>query len=65
LIEVSEAHESPMKRDKPEEIVALLRQIEVGIASGKSTPQAPGKSCDKRPVDLQNMPRKGGQATKG
>ena len=29
-----------MKRYKPEEIVSLLRQIEVGIANGKSTPQA-------------------------
>ena len=29
-----------MKRYKPEEIVALLRQTEVGIANGKSTPQA-------------------------
>ncbi len=30
----------PMKRYKPEQIVALLRQIEVGIATGKTTPQA-------------------------
>jgi putative transposase len=30
----------PMKRCKPERIVALLRQIEVGIANGKTTPQA-------------------------
>jgi hypothetical protein len=30
----------PMKRYKPEQIVALLRQIEVEIANGKSTPQA-------------------------
>jgi putative transposase len=30
----------PMKRYKPEQIVTLLRQIEVGIASGKTTPQA-------------------------
>jgi putative transposase len=30
----------PMKRYKPEQIVTLLRQIEVGIANGKTTPQA-------------------------
>ena len=30
----------PMKRYKPEQIVTVLRQIEVEIANGKSTPQA-------------------------
>jgi putative transposase len=30
----------PMKRYKPEQIVNLLRQIEVQIANGKTTPQA-------------------------
>ena len=30
----------PMKKHKPEQIVVLLRQIEVEIANGKSTPQA-------------------------
>jgi putative transposase len=30
----------PIKRCKPEQIVALLRQIEVGIANGKTTLQA-------------------------
>jgi len=30
----------PMKWYKPEQIVSLLRQIEVGIANGKTTPQA-------------------------
>ena len=30
----------PMKRYKPEQIVTLLRQVEVGLANGKSTPQA-------------------------
>jgi transposase-like protein len=30
----------PMKRYKPEQIVNLLRQIEVEIANGKTTPQA-------------------------
>jgi transposase-like protein len=29
-----------MKKHKPEQIVALLRQIEVDIANGKTTPQA-------------------------
>ena len=29
-----------MKRYKPEQIVTVLRQIEVAVASGKSTPQA-------------------------
>ena len=30
----------PIKRYKPEQIVAVLRQIEVEIANGKTTPQA-------------------------
>jgi putative transposase len=30
----------PMKRYKPEQIVNLLPQIEVGISNGKTTPQA-------------------------
>ena len=30
----------PMKRHKPEQIVNLLRQIEVEVANGKTTPQA-------------------------
>lgn len=30
----------PMTRYKPEQIVTLLRQIEVAIANGKTTPQA-------------------------
>ena len=30
----------PIKRFKPEQIVTLLRQIEVEIANGKTTPQA-------------------------
>jgi hypothetical protein len=29
----------PIRRYKPEQIVTLLRQIEVGIANGKTTPQ--------------------------
>jgi putative transposase len=30
----------PMKKYKPEQIVTLLRQVEVEIANGKTTPQA-------------------------
>ncbi len=30
----------PMQRYKPEQIVTVLRQIEVPVANGKSTPQA-------------------------
>ena len=30
----------PMEKHKPEQIVTVLRQIEVQIASGKTTPQA-------------------------
>ena len=30
----------PMQRYKPEQIVTVLRQIEVAVANGKSTPQA-------------------------
>ena len=30
----------PMSKYKPEQIVTLLRQIEVEIANGKTTPQA-------------------------
>ena len=30
----------PIQRYKPEQVVTMLRQIEVSIASGKTTPQA-------------------------
>ena len=30
----------PIKKYKPEQIVTLLRQVEVGLANGKTTPQA-------------------------
>jgi putative transposase len=30
----------PMKKHKPEQIVALLRQLEVEIANGKTTSEA-------------------------
>ena len=35
----------PIKRYKPEQIVTMLRQIEVSIANGKPTPQA-GKEAE-------------------
>jgi putative transposase len=30
----------PIRKYKPEQIVTLLRQVEVGLANGKNTPQA-------------------------
>ena len=30
----------PMQKYKPEQIVTVLRQIEVAVANGKTTPQA-------------------------
>jgi putative transposase len=43
----------PMKRYKPEQIVTLLRQIEVGIANGKPTPQA----CKEAKITIQTYYR--------
>ena len=43
----------PTKRYKPEEIVTRLRQIEVGIANGKSTPQA----CKEAEINTQTYYR--------
>jgi putative transposase len=43
----------PTKRCKPEEIVTLLRQIEVAIANGKSTPQA----CKEAEINTQTYYR--------
>ena len=43
----------PMKKHKPEQIVALLRQIEVEIANGKSTPQA----CKETEITVQTVGR--------
>jgi hypothetical protein len=43
----------PMKKHKPEQIVALLRQIEGGIANGKSTPQA----CKEAEITIQTYYR--------
>jgi hypothetical protein len=42
-----------IKRYKPEQIVELLRQIEVGIANGKTTPQA----CKKAEITVQTYYR--------
>lgn len=43
----------PMKRYKPEQIVALLRQIEVEMANGKTTPQA----CKEAEITIQTFYR--------
>jgi putative transposase len=43
----------PMKRYKPEQIVTMLRQIEVGIANGKTTPQA----CKEAEITVQTFYR--------
>jgi transposase-like protein len=43
----------PMKRYKAEQIVTLLRQIEVGIATGKPTPQA----CKEAEITIQTYYR--------
>jgi putative transposase len=42
-----------MRRYKPEQIVNLLRQIEVGIANGKTTPQA----CKEAEITVQTYYR--------
>src|SRR5664279_381166 len=39
----------PIKRYKPEQIVTMLRQIEVSIANGKTTPQA----CKEAEITIQ------------
>ena len=43
----------PIKRYKAEQIVTLLRQIEVGIANGKTTPQA----CKEAEITVQTFYR--------
>jgi putative transposase len=43
----------PIQRYKPEQIVAMLRQIEVGIANGKTTPQA----CKEAAITVQTFYR--------
>ena len=43
----------PIKRYKPEQIVTMLRQIEVGIANGKTTPQV----CKEAGITVQTFYR--------
>ena len=43
----------PTRRFKPEQIVTLLRQIEVAIANGRSTPQA----CKEAEITTQSYYR--------
>jgi putative transposase len=43
----------PIRKYKPEQIVTLLRQVEVGLANGKSTPQA----CKEAEVTAQTYYR--------
>ena len=43
----------PIKRYKPEQIVTLLRQIEVSIANGRTTPQA----CKEAAITVQTYYR--------
>jgi putative transposase len=43
----------PMKRYKPEQIVTLLRQIEVEMANGKTAPQA----CKEAEITVQTYYR--------
>jgi transposase-like protein len=43
----------PIKRYKPEQIVTMLRQIEVSIANGKPTPQA----CKEAEITVQTFYR--------
>jgi len=43
----------PIQRYKPEQIVTMLRQIEVGIANGRTTPQA----CKEAAITVQTFYR--------
>jgi putative transposase len=43
----------PIQRYKPEQIVTMLRQIEVGIANGKTTPQV----CKEAGITVQTFYR--------
>ena len=43
----------PMQRYKPEQIVTMLRQIEVSVANGKTTPQA----CKEAEITMQTFYR--------
>ena len=44
---------APIKRYKPEQIVTVLRQIEVELANGKTTPQA----CKEAEIPVQSYYR--------
>jgi len=44
----------PMQRYKPEQIVTMLRQIEVAVANGKTTPQA----CKEAGITVQTYYRR-------
>ena len=48
-----EENGSCLQRYKPEQIVTMLRQIEVGIANGKNTPQA----CKEAAITVQTFYR--------
>jgi hypothetical protein len=43
----------PIQRYKPEQVVTMLQQIEVGIANGKTTPQA----CEEAAITVQTFYR--------
>jgi len=43
----------PIRKYKPEQIVTLLRQVEVGIANGRTTPQA----CEEAEITAQTYYR--------
>jgi len=43
----------PIQRYKPEQIVTMLRQIEVSVANGKTTPQA----CKEAAITVQTYYR--------
>jgi putative transposase len=43
----------PIRKHKPEQIVTLLRQVEVGIANGKTTPQ----TCKEAEITAQTYYR--------
>ena len=49
-----------MKRYKPEQIVILLRRIEVGIVNGKTTPQA----CEEAEITVQTLASRGRSSSK-
>ena len=47
----------PMQKYKPEQIVTVLRQIEVAVANGKTTPQAckeAGITVQRNVLELQS-----------